>query len=190
MRHSGSAVEEENTALKRKREEVELVEQEAKRHKLAMESCLQAHRALQELGMELNDREKMAARDVCGTAITAAHQGFHPATAGAASTAPIEPLICLTEFCNQNGLRGHQTSFGRIAKRRYLEAHPNYVFGEREVLVNGQMIKVKNWYEHQRPFLLRVAASMLSQKREGGGCNRSSSSSSSSSSRQTTLRFR
>ena len=179
MRHFGRVVEEESPALKRKRETVELVEQEAKRLKTAMDTCVAAHRTLQALGVEMYDREKMAARDVCGTAVIAAHQGFHPAAAGAAP-APLEPFICLTEFCNQNGLRGRQTSFGKLAKRKWLAEHPDYVFDTREVLANGQMIRVKNWYEHQRRFLMKVAATMLGREREGG----------SSSSSQTTLRFK
>ena len=52
------------------------------------------------------------------------------------------------------------TKVGKLAKRLYLEAHPDYTFKKKEIYANGQLCQANIWRDSQRPVLQEALAKL------------------------------
>ena len=102
----------ESEALRRKREEVALVELEGRAKRARVRAATDVARltlcALQDLGLPVSDRDKMLAKDMITTA------AFTPAQ-GQLGTAE-DKDVCLQQFCAERGKPGWHISLGKKAK--------------------------------------------------------------------------
>lgn len=147
----GQAVESE--ALKRKREEVEVVQLECVAKRARVQTATDIARltigTLTDLNLPVSDRDKMLAKDIITTAAFTTEGG------GVTSS---DRDVCLMQFCAQNGKAGKHISLGHRAKKLYLADHPDYVFEKKDVFTQGQLVKANRWVESQRPYLERAIA--------------------------------
>ena len=137
----------ESEAVKRKREEVTLLELDSQAKRIRVQAATDVARltlgALQDLGLPVSDRDKMLAKDMITTAAF---------TQGQLETAE-DKDICLQQFCAEHGKPGKHSALGQIAKRLYLNEHPGYTFAKKDVYANGQLVKANRWVESMRPYL-------------------------------------
>ena len=142
----------ESEALKRKREEVAMVELEGRAKRARVQAATDVARltlgALQDLGLPVSDRDKMLAKDMITTA------AFTPAQ-GQLGTAE-DKDVCLQQFCAERGKPGWHISLGKKAKKLYLDDHPGYTFPKKDVYANGQLVQANRWLESMRPYLERA----------------------------------
>ena len=45
---------------------------------------------------------------------------------------------------------------GKVGKRLYLEAHPDYEFQQKQILVGGQIVLANIWKKSMEPYLERA----------------------------------
>ena len=145
----------ESEAIKRKREEVTLLELESQAKRIRVQAATDVARltlgALQDLGLPVSDRDKMLAKDMITTAAF---------TQGQLETAE-DKDICLQQFCAERGKPGKHSALGQIAKRLYLNEHPGYTFAKKDVYANGQLVQANRWVESMRPYLDRAFRDLL-----------------------------
>jgi hypothetical protein len=152
MRLFGETVE--NEAIKRKREELEMTELEGRikkaRVQAVVDSVAVGVQALADLGLHMDDRDRMRAKDM-----------ISQATFGTEPTRQDE--ICLRKFVMDSGRRqiGMEARVGKAAKRLYLQDFPEYTFPKKKVNCNGQMVDVNMWFESQRAYLERALAEVV-----------------------------
>ena len=139
----------ESEALKRKREEVAIVELEGRMKRARVQAATDVARmtldTLRDLGLPVSDRDKMLAKDMI---TTAAFTGQGQLTD--------DKDVCLQQFCAERGRPGGHISLGKKAKRLYLDDHPGYVFMKKDVYANGQIIQANRWVESMLPYLERA----------------------------------
>ncbi len=139
----------ESEALKRKREEVAIVELEGRMKRARVQAATDVARmtldTLRDLGLPISDRDKMLAKDMI---TTAAFTGQGQLTD--------DKDVCLQQFCAERGRPGGHISLGKKAKRLYLDDHPGYVFMKKDVYANGQIIQANRWVESMLPYLERA----------------------------------
>ena len=151
LRIFGETVESE--AIKRKREELEMVELEGRIKKAKVQSVVDTvtigAQALVALGLSMDDRDRMRAKDMISQATFGTGQER-------------EDEICIRKFVLDHHQRqyGLDASVGKLAKRLYLKDHPDYTFPKKKVNVNGQMVDCNIWYESQREYLERALAEL------------------------------
>ena len=139
----------ESEALKRKREEVAIVELEGRMKRARVQAATDVARmtldTLRDLGLPISDRDKMLAKDMI---TMAAFTGQGQLTD--------DKDVCLQQFCAERGRPGGHISLGKKAKRLYLDDHPGYVFLKKGVYANGQIIQANRWVESMLPYLERA----------------------------------
>ena len=139
----------ESEALKRKREEVTIVELEGRMKRARVQAATDVARmtldTLRDLGLPISDRDKMLAKDMI---TTAAFTGQGQLTD--------DKDVCLQQFCAERGRPGGHISLGKKAKKLYLEDYPGYVFLKKDVYANGQIIQANRWVESMLPYLERA----------------------------------
>ena len=139
----------ESEALKRKREELTMVELEGRVKRARVQSATEVARmtlgALQDLGLPVSDRDKMLAKDMITTAAFVNGQ-----------LAVEDKDVCLQQFCAERGRPGRHISLGTKAKRLYLDEHPGYVFQKKDIYANGQLIQANRWVASMLPYLERA----------------------------------
>ena len=145
----------ESEAIKRKREEVTLLELDSQAKRIRVQAATDVARltlgALQDLGLPVSDRDKMLAKDMITTAAF---------TQGQLETAE-DKDICLQQFCAEHGKPGKHSALGQIAKRLYLNEHPGYTFAKKDVYANGQLVQANRWVESMRPYLDRAFRDLI-----------------------------
>ena len=151
----------ESETVKRKREEVTLLELDSQAKRIRVQAAADVERirvqaatdvarltlgALQDLGLPVSDRDKMRAKDMITTAAF---------TQGQLETAE-DKDICLQQFCAGRGKPGGHVSLGKKAKKFYLDDHPGYTFPKKDVYANGQIIQANRWVVSMMPYLERA----------------------------------
>ena len=140
----------ESEALKRKREEVTIVELEGQMKRARVQAATDVARltlgALLDLGLPVSDRDRMLAKDMITTAAF---------TQGQLLT-DNDRDICLQQFCAERGKAGGHISLGKKAKKLFLDDHPSCTFAKKDVYANGQIIQANRWVESMRPYLERA----------------------------------
>ena len=147
----------ESETLKRKREEVEMVELEGRLKRSKVQAATDVARltlgALTDLNLPVSDRDKMLCKDIITTA------AFTTPSGSGDSQHP-DRDICLQQFCMENGKPGKHISLGKQAKKLFLAANPGFLFEKKDVFCNGQLIKCNRWQEKMRPYLEQAIAEM------------------------------
>jgi hypothetical protein len=148
----GQSVESEN--LKRKREEVEMVELEGRLKKSRVQTASDVVRitltTLTDMNLGISDRDKMLCKDIM---TTAAFANMQPGSSNVRD-------ICLQQFCMENGKAGKHISLGKQAKKRFLADNPGFQFEKKDIFCNGQMIQANRWTEVMRPYLEEALAQL------------------------------
>ena len=143
----------ESEALKRKREEVTIIELEGRMKRARVQAATDVARltlgALGDLGLPVSDRDKMLAKDI----ITTAAFTSNPSEGNAEKQ---ERDICLQQFCAERGRPGQHVTLGKRAKKLYLDDYPNYSFPKKDVYANGQIIQANRWTESMQSYLERA----------------------------------
>jgi hypothetical protein len=142
----------ESDLLKRKREEVEIIQLECIAKKARVQSATDIARltllTMAELNLPISDRDKILCKDIITTAAFV--------ESGSGSILSTDRDICLQQFCLQHGKPNKQIKLGQAAKKLYLEDHPDYVFDKRDIFANGHLVKANRWTESQRSYLERA----------------------------------
>jgi hypothetical protein len=147
MRLFGETVESE--AIKRKREELQMIELEGQIKKARVQAVVDTvtlgAQALEALGLRMDDRDRIRAKDL----ISQVTFGGEPSREGE---------LCVRKFVLDRGRRqfGMDARVGKLAKKLYLRDHPEYTFPKKDVNVNGQIMPCNVWYESQRDYLERA----------------------------------
>ena len=141
----------ESEAIKRKREEVTLLELDSQAKRIRVQAATDVARltlgALQDLGLPVSDRDKMLAKDMITTAAF---------TQGQLTDRGEEADICLQQFCATRGKKGLEAVLGRKAKKLYLEDHPGYQFARKTIFAQGQMVEANRWTANMASYLERA----------------------------------
>ena len=140
----------ESEALKRKREELTMVELEGRLKRARVQAATDVARmtldTLRDLGLPISDRDKMLVKDMITTA----------AFTGQGQLAVEDKDVCLQQFCAERGKPGGHISLGKKAKRLYLDDHPGYAFLKKDIYANGQLIQANRWVASMLPYLERA----------------------------------
>ena len=146
LRFFGQTIESE--AIKRKREELTLLELDGRAKKARVEIASSVVRttlaSLSDLGLPISDRDKMLAKDIITNA------AFTPDAADRQNHEDND--ICLQQFCAQNGKAGKHVMLGKKAKQLYLSDNPEFIF-RKNVFANGQNIEANRWTESMKKYL-------------------------------------
>ena len=141
----------ESEAIKRKREEVTLLELDSQAKRTRAQTAADVERirvqgatnvatmtldALRNLGLPISDRDRMLAKDMITTAAF---------TQGQLEDRGEEADICLQQFCASRGKKGQEAVLGRKAKKLFLEDHPGYQFAKKTIFAQGQMVEANRW---------------------------------------------
>ena len=139
----------ESEAIKRKREELTLLELDGRAKKARVEIASSVVKttlgSLTDLGLPISDRDKMLAKDIITNA------AFTPDTCNKENNADSD--ICLQRFCAENGKAGKHVTLGKRAKQLYLSDYPNFTFPKKTVFANCQMIEANRWTESMKKYL-------------------------------------
>ena len=145
----GQAVE--SDAIKRKREEVTLLELDCQAKRIRVQCATDVAKttldALRDLGLPISDRDKMLAKDMITTAAF---------TQGQLEDRGQEADICLQQFCASRGKKGLEAVLGKRAKKMYLEDHPGYTFPKKTIFAQGQMVEANRWTASMASYLERA----------------------------------
>ena len=152
----GQAVESE--AVKRKREEVTLLELDSQAKRIRVEAtrirvqgatdvATMTLNALKNLGLPVSDRDRMLCKDMITTAAF---------TQGQLEDRGQDADICLQQFCASRGKKGLEAALGRRAKKMYLEDHPGYQFPKKTIFAQGQMVEANRWTASMASYLERA----------------------------------
>ena len=152
----------ESEAVKRKREEVTLLELDSQAKRIRAQAAADVERikvqgatdlatmtldALRNLGLPISDRDRMLAKDMITTAAF---------TQGQLEDRGEEADICLQQFCATRGKRGLEAALGKRAKKMYLEDHPGYQFAKKTIFAQGQMVEANRWTAGMVAYLERA----------------------------------
>ena len=145
----------ESEALKRKREEVAMVELDGRVKRVRVQAATDMARltlgALQDLGLPTSDRDRMLCKDIITTAaFTQSGQG--PLEGGAGE----DKDICLQQFCATRGKKGQEAALWKKAKKLHLENHPGFQFPKKTTFAQGQMVKANCWTGSMMAYLERA----------------------------------
>ncbi len=152
----------ESEAVKRKREEVTLLELDSQAKRIRAQAAADVERirvqgaidvasgtleALNKLGLPVSDRDKMLCKDMITTAAFTQKQ---------LEDRGEEADICLQQFCASRGKKGFEVVLGRKAKKLYLEDHPGYQFAKKTIFAQGQMVEANRWTANMASYLERA----------------------------------
>lgn len=139
----------ESEAIKRKREELTLLELEGRAKKARVEIASSVVRttlsSLSDLGLPISDRDRMLAKDIITNA------AFTPDAGEREENRDTD--ICLQQFCAQNGKAGKHVTLGKKAKQLYLSYNPEFIFPKKTVFANGQMVEANRWTQSMKKYL-------------------------------------
>jgi len=143
----------ESEALKRKREEVELMEMDGRLKRARVQAATDVARltlgALTDLDLPVSDRDKMLCKDIITTAaFTREH--YFTGTGQRLEDQDQDQDICLQKFCMEQKRSGKHIKLGKIAKALYLKDHPDFEFPQNDIFANGQIIQANRWTESMR----------------------------------------
>ena len=152
----GQAVESE--AVKRKREEVTLLELDSQAKRIRVEAtrirvqgatdvATMTLDTLKNLGLPVSDRDRMLCKDMITTAAFTQKQ---------LEDRGEEADICLQQFCASRGKKGFEAVLGKRAKKLYLEDHPGYQFAKKTIFAQGQMVEANRWTANMASYLERA----------------------------------
>ena len=153
MRLFGESVESET--LKRRREELEIAELEGRikraRIQAVVESVSAGMGALKDLGLPIDDRDRMRAKDMINTVTFEARPEMG------------EKEICVRRFLQE---RGHNdpsldARLGRLAKKKLLMDVPDHQFSKKNIYCNGQLIEANVWRVSQIKYLEMALSELL-----------------------------
>ena len=79
-------------------------------------------------------------------------------TFGRLQDTPYDDEINIRTFLTQHGIRdpSMDCKLGKVGKRLYLEAHPDYEFQQKQILVGGQIVLANIWKKSMEPYLERA----------------------------------
>ena len=152
----------ESEAIKRKREEVTLLELDSQAKRIRVQAAADVERirvqaatdvatitldALKNLGLPISDRDRMLAKDMITTAAF---------TQGQLEDRGEEADICLQQFCASRVKKGQEAMLGRKAKKLYLEENPGYQFAKKTIFAQGQMVEANRWTASMASYLERA----------------------------------
>ena len=108
--------------------------------------------SLQRLGLPIDDRDKMRAKDC-----------INEITFGQLQNASNDNEICIRSFLSERGICNAtmDAKLGKAAKQLYVKENPDYTFQKKQIYVNGQMIPANVWRESMRPYLERALAGIM-----------------------------
>ncbi len=120
-------------------------------------------RALQDLGLPIDDRDRMRAKDMINTATFE-----HP------NDSPGDREICMRQFLQQNGHRDSSmdSRLGKLAKKLLLQENPGFCFPKKQIYVNGQMLEANVWRESQRKYLEQALSELRTKRSQTPGDTR------------------
>lgn len=151
----------ESEALKRKREEVELMEMDGRLKRARVQAATDVARltlgALTDLDLPVSDRDRMLCKDII---TTAAFTREHYFTGTGHRLEDEDKDICLQKFCMEQRRPGKHIKLGKIAKALYLKDHPDFEFPKKDIFANGQIIQANRWTESMRQYLETALESM------------------------------
>ena len=103
--------------------------------------------SMQRLGLKLDDRDMMRAKDC-----------INEITFGRLQDTPYDDEINIRTFLTNHGIRdpSMDCKLGKVGKRLYLEAHPDYEFQQKQILVGGQIVHANIWKKSMEPYLERA----------------------------------
>ena len=107
--------------------------------------------ALQDLGLPVNDRDRMLCKDMI-TSAAFTEPGQRQLEGGAGE----DKDICLQQFCASRGKRGQEAALGKQAKKLYLEDHPGFQFPKKTIFAQGQMVEANRWTGSMMAYLERA----------------------------------
>ena len=150
----------ESEALKRKREEVTIIELEGRMKRARVQAATDVARltlgALGDLGLPVSDRDKMLAKDIITTAAFTGSHHFTGEGHRLGDAGEQDRDICLQQFCAERGRPGQHITLGKKAKKLYLSDHPDFNFPKKDIYANGQLIQANRWTESMRSYLERA----------------------------------
>ena len=147
----------ESETLKRKREELAIAEIDGRIKKTRLRDiaeCVTLNLwTLQDLGLPVDDRDRMRAKDM-----------LNSTTHAQIEDTPEDKEVCIRKFLQDNGITkyGMDGRLGKLSKEMYLHDYPAYQFPKKEIYANGQMCSANIWYESQRPYLEATFREILS----------------------------
>ena len=156
----GQAVESE--AIKRKREEVTLLELDSQAKRIRVQAAADVERirvqgaldvatmtldGLKNMGLTVSDRDRMLCKDMITTAAF---------TQGQLEDRGEDADICLQQFCASRGKKGQEAALGRKAKKMYLADHPDFTFPKKTIFAQGQMVEASRWTSSMAAYLERA----------------------------------
>ena len=148
-RFFGQAVE--SAAIKRKREEVTLLELDCQAKRVRVQCATDVAKttldALRDLGLPISDRDRMLCKDMITTAAF---------TQGHLEDRDQDADICLQQFCASRGKKGLEAVLGKKAKKMYLEDNPGYQFPKKTIFAQGQMVEANRWTASMASYLERA----------------------------------
>ena len=140
--------------MSKKRAELEMAEIDT-RIQSCKRQCLEEQRrciedgilSMQRLGLKLDDRDMMRAKDC-----------INEITFGRLQDTPYDDEINIRTFLTNHGIRdpSMDCKLGKVGKRLYLEAHPDYEFQQKQILVGGQIVLANIWKKSMEPYLERA----------------------------------
>ena len=137
----------ESDRVKRAREELQFVETQGRIKRARVEGVrdvvVTTWAALAAIGLSPDDRDRARAGDMIRTA------------AFDAAIADVDPEICIRGVLSAAGHRGPglDCKVGKLAKKLYMKAHPDFVFPKKNIYANGQLVEANIWKASQRKFV-------------------------------------
>ena len=145
----------ESDRVKRAREELQFVETQGRIKRARVESVrdtmVTTWAALEAIGLRPDDRDRARAGDMIRTA------AFDLAIAD-----EVDPEICIRSMVSATGIRGPglDMKVGKLAKKLYMDAYPDYVFPKKSIFANGQQVQANVWKASQKQFVQTAIAQL------------------------------
>ena len=137
----------ESDRVKRAREELQFVETQGRIKRARVEGVrdvvVTTWAALAAIGLSPDDRDRARAGDMIRTA------------AFDAAIADVDPEICIRGVLSAAGHRGPSLDckVGKLAKKLYMKAHPDFTFPKKNIYANGQLVEANIWKASQQKYV-------------------------------------
>jgi len=137
----------ESDRVKRAREEFQFVDVQGRIKRARVEGVrdvvVTTWAALAAIGLSPDDRDRARAGDMIRTA------------AFDAAITDDDPEICIRGVLSAAGHRGPglDCKVGKLAKKLYMKAHPDFVFPKKQIYANGQLVEANIWKASQRKYV-------------------------------------
>ena len=109
---------------------------------------------MKQLELPLDDRDKMRARGLVNSALH-----------GEVKDKAEDKEICIRSILHQAGINKHglESQLGTLAKKLYINDHPDYSFPKKQIYANGQMCQANVWYESQQEYLQKALQQLINR---------------------------